>query len=238
MSAQPCCIDDALTRTRVFEGDYTPAHLEASRARLARDLTEFTWMGLLMAGPGRGALRRTPTALHEQAAHRLWELSQNVITDTEAACRLGRFHAERDPGGALTFACLLDLAGREDGAQFWWLFAAGAGNPTSALCLYFLHLRRGELRDADFWATQLAVLDREVGQYTPVGHVPVNPGAPGAGITMRFEAPGDDDTFVPDDAVKDAIQHLDVEGDDELGNIPQPSAALAHRLEDLLTSAR
>ncbi|WP_369384144.1 hypothetical protein [Streptomyces sp. cg36] len=230
----PGSIDHALTRTRVFQGDYTPAHLEASRARLARDLTELTWMGLLMADQGRGARRRTPTALHEQAAHRLWELSQNVITDSEAACRLARFHADRDPGGALTFACLLDLADREEGAQFWWLFAAGAGNPTSALCLYFLHLRRGELRDADFWASQLAVLDREVGQYTPVGHSAITPGAPGAGITMRFEAPGDD-TYVPDDAVKNAVRYLAVEGDDELGNIPQPSAALAHRLEDLLT---
>ncbi|MBD0746621.1 hypothetical protein BG418_33865 [Streptomyces sp. CBMA152] len=237
MPAQPRSIDDALARIRVFEGDYTPAHLEASRARLARDLTELSWMGLLMADHSRGARRRTPTALHEQAAHRLWELSQNVITDTEAACRLGKFHADRDPGGALAFACLLDLAGQEEGAQFWWLFAAGAGNSTSALCLYFLHLRRGELRDADFWATQLAVLDGEIGQYTPVGHIVITPGAPGAGITMRFEAPGDD-AFVPDDAVKDAVQHLDVEGDDELGSIPQPNAALAHQLEDLLTSAR
>lgn len=37
----------------------------------------------------------------------------------DAARRIARFDTARDPGGALAFACLLVLADREEGAQFW-----------------------------------------------------------------------------------------------------------------------
>ncbi|NUK54495.1 hypothetical protein HRW23_35140 [Streptomyces lunaelactis] len=67
-----------------------------------------------------------------------------------------------DPDGALQFACLLNLAGCREAAQFWWQFAAGAGNPTAAYCLYLLHLGRGERRDAEHWADQAANLDSGV----------------------------------------------------------------------------
>ncbi|NUK85751.1 hypothetical protein [Streptomyces lunaelactis] len=56
----------------------------------------------------------------------------------------------------------LNLAGCREAAQFWWQFAAGAGNPTAAYCLYLLHLGRGERRDAEHWADQAANLDSGV----------------------------------------------------------------------------
>ncbi|WP_051854057.1 hypothetical protein [Streptomyces sp. NRRL S-146] len=74
-----------------------------------------------------------------------------------------------DPGGALAFASLLLLADREEGAQFWLQFAAG-GQATGAICLYLMHLRRGEWRDAKYRARQIEALEGEPCQYAPVPH--------------------------------------------------------------------
>ncbi|MGW0580456.1 hypothetical protein ACWD25_31880, partial [Streptomyces sp. NPDC002920] len=59
-------------------------------------------------------------------------------------------------------ACLLSLADAGDGAQWWWQFAAGAGNATAAYCLHLFHFGRGELRDADHWAHQAVTLDTDI----------------------------------------------------------------------------
>ncbi|GAA4341188.1 hypothetical protein GCM10023086_77310 [Streptomyces venetus] len=48
-------------------------------------------------------------------------------------------------------------------------YAAGGGQATGAICLYLMHLRRGEWRDAKYWAGQLDALEREPCQYAPVG---------------------------------------------------------------------
>ncbi|MET9800194.1 hypothetical protein [Streptomyces sp. NPDC006368] len=236
MPRAPRSIDRALSRARVFEGDYTSADLEASRARIAQELHEFRWMQLLAdpapaTTPGTG---RLPTALHERAAHDLRALCRGIIHDDDAARRIARFDTVRDPGGALAFACLLVLADREEGAQFWWQFAAGAGNATSALCLYLLHLRRGELRDAHYWATQITALEHEPCQYAPV---PTEVGASAAsaiGLSVRYELPTADVT-VPEAAVKGAVEELDVTQLDDFGPIPQPSPDLAGQWDGLVT---
>ncbi|MFF5522551.1 hypothetical protein [Streptomyces coeruleorubidus] len=54
--------------------------------------------------------------------------------------------------------------------QFWLEFAAGGGQATGAICLYLMHLRRGEWRDAKYWARQIEALERELCQYAPVPH--------------------------------------------------------------------
>ncbi|MEU6653336.1 hypothetical protein ABZ904_28850 [Streptomyces sp. NPDC046900] len=41
---------------------------------------------------------------------------------------------------------------------------------------------------------------------------------------------------VPEDAVREAVEDLDVDQVDGLGTIPQPSAELARQLEDLVTA--
>ncbi|MER5194094.1 hypothetical protein ACWD3J_38925 [Streptomyces sp. NPDC002755] len=61
-----------------------------------------------------------------------------------AARHITAFDTARDPDGTLTFACLLYLADQEEGAQFWWHYAAGAGSTTAALSLYLLHVRQGD----------------------------------------------------------------------------------------------
>jgi hypothetical protein len=232
----PRTIEEALARARIFEGDYTTAHRDASRQRITDQLLELRWMQAL-TGPGSSPSRsaRPPLLLHEQADSELRALCQGVIHDDDAAHRLARFDKTRDPGGALAFACLLLLADREEGAQFWLQFAAGGGQATGALCLYLLHLARGEWRDAKYWARQVPVLEHEPCQYAPVPHEVVDTAPGPGGLTVYIDLPEDAAT-VPKAAVKDAIEDLDVNQLDGFGAIPQPSPELAHQLEDLVTT--
>lgn len=60
-----------------------------------------------------------------------------------------------EPGGALSFACLLYLADRHETARF----AASADSPSVAHCNPFLHkLQHSELRDAQHWHKQALLL--------------------------------------------------------------------------------
>ncbi|WP_406510482.1 hypothetical protein [Streptomyces sp. NBC_00212] len=227
-------IEEALARARVFEGEYTSQDREASRRRITQELGEFRWMQVL-ASPGTVRVRHAPSALHERAARDLRTLSQGIILDEDAARRIARFDTARDPGGALAFACLLVLADKEEGAQFWWQFAAGAGNATSALCLYLLHLRRGELRDAQYWARQLALLQSEPCQYMPVPHEVVTGTESPMSVTVHYELPTDNHALL-ETAVKDAVEELDIAQLDDFGPIPQPGPDLADQWAELVAS--
>ncbi|MET9462582.1 hypothetical protein ABZY05_47625 [Streptomyces canus] len=234
---QPRTIDEALARARILQDAYTPSHREASRRRISDQLHELRWMQTLTDPVGsapRGP--RPPLLLHQRAALELRALCQGIIHDDDAARRIARFDTARDPGGALAFACLLVLADREEGAQFWLQFAAGGGQATGAICLYLLHLTRGEWRDAKFWARQIEPLEHEPCQYAPIPHEVVDTTTgPGGALTVFLDLP-DDAAAVPEDAVKDAVDDLAVDRIDGLGAIPQPNADLAHQLEDLVTT--
>ncbi|MFG2934220.1 hypothetical protein [Streptomyces achromogenes] len=58
-----------------------------------------------------------------------------------------------EPRSALVLACVLQLTDTDDGARFWWQYAAGAGQP-AAYCLYLHHLALGETHTARWWHTQ------------------------------------------------------------------------------------
>jgi hypothetical protein len=237
---QPRTLNEALARARIVDADtYTPAHREASRGRIADQLHEMRWMQALAEPAGPTRRRRQPVLLHERAASELRALCQGILHDTDAARRIARFDKARDPGGALAFASLLVLADREEGAQFWLQFAAGGGQATGAICLYLMHLRRGEWRDAKHWARQVETLEREPCQYAPVPHEVVDtttsPSGPDGALTVFLDLP-DDAAAVPEAAVKDAVDDLDVDRIDGFGTIPQPNADLAHQLEDLVTT--
>lgn len=145
--------------------------------------------------------RRLPLMLHERAAHELRALCQGILHDTDAVRRIARFDTARDPGGALAFASLLLLADREEGAQFWLQFAVGGGQATGAICLYLMHLRRGEWRDAKYWARQIEALEGEPCQYAPVPHEVVDTTTSAAGpdgaLTVFLDLP-DDAAAVPE----------------------------------------
>ncbi|MEU5161212.1 hypothetical protein AB0G74_16620 [Streptomyces sp. NPDC020875] len=236
MRREPRNLDEALARARVFDGRYTPAHLADSRRRITEKLNDLHTM---LTVPGAFAARPAgPPPLHDRAAHDLRALCQGIIHDADAARRIARFDTTRDPGGALAFACLLVLAGIEEGAQFWWQFAAGAGNPSAAVCLYLLHLRRGDIKDAEFWVRQSAALDNEPCQYRPVTHQLLKPNYLLVNVTIRMDvAIPEHSAAIPEKAVRDAIQSLDVGQIDGLGPVPQPSPRLAHQLQDLIASS-
>ncbi|MET8645037.1 hypothetical protein ABZX69_37685 [Streptomyces sp. NPDC004074] len=123
------------------------------------------------------------------------------------------------------------LADREEGAQFWHQYAASGGQAIGAVCLYLMHVRRGEWRDARYWAKQVEALEDELCQYALVS----TPGSGGVEVRLALPVAA---AVVPEDAVREALEDLDVDQVDGLGTILQPSAELARQLNDLVTADR
>jgi hypothetical protein len=225
----PRSIDEALRRARVFNGEYTTADLETARHNLAQQLHELRWVQFLSTIPHSSPRAHPlPAALHERAAHDLRLLCRGTVHHHGAAAHISAFDTNRDPDGALTFASLLYLADQDEGAQFWWHFAAGAGNVTAALCIYLTHLRHGDMRDATHWADQIRHLNcLGWSTYTPVAHHAdiQNPDVTTAPtIQYTLPAPAPD---VREHALKDAVDELHTLLDGDLGPVPQPIPALA-----------
>ncbi|WP_333749125.1 hypothetical protein [Streptomyces sp. IBSBF 2394] len=51
-------------------------------------------------------------------------------------------------------ACILQLTDTDEGARFWWQYAAGAGLAAASYCLYLHHLALGERHTAEWWHRQ------------------------------------------------------------------------------------
>ncbi|MER6548347.1 hypothetical protein [Streptomyces sp. NPDC001250] len=237
-------LEDTLAEARVLDGEYDNYDAAKARRRIAKEVSRSRWDGLFelrvprvvvqrrcgdpaLSRLGHDAERRR-TPRHAQAAMDLHVLSSFVIHDQDASSYVSRLVNDRgiEPDGALIFACLLDLAQHEEGAQFWWQFAAGAGSATSAYCLYLLHLRRGELRDAEHWARQIEQLDHEPNQYRPqIEELRVWPGQSQA-----------EDLPHSHTVLRKTVDELDTSCDDDYGQVPQPDPALAERLEELATA--
>ncbi|MBM7167502.1 hypothetical protein JQK87_03540 [Streptomyces sp. G44] len=58
------------------------------------------------------------------------------------------------PRGAWILGCLLHLAGAQDGARYWWQYAAGAGERGASHCLSLHHRAQGDDHAAGFWLDQ------------------------------------------------------------------------------------
>ncbi|WP_326707993.1 hypothetical protein OG758_48695 [Streptomyces sp. NBC_01474] len=89
------------------------------------------------------------------AAEDLRALCETVVTHTPAA-DVADFVTEQvpQPRSALVLACVLQLTDTSEGARFWWEYAAGAGQPAAAYCLYLHHLALGESETANWWHSQ------------------------------------------------------------------------------------
>ncbi|MFJ1878687.1 hypothetical protein [Streptomyces chartreusis] len=59
-----------------------------------------------------------------------------------------------EPDAAWLLGCALRLAGVDEGARFWWQYAAGAEFTQAAYCLSLYHHARGEAHAAAFWRDQ------------------------------------------------------------------------------------
>jgi hypothetical protein len=152
-------IEEILRDARVLDDEYLDYRPPTAQQRLARALEQRARRAEGPGAPRPVAAAPNCAPEHEQARHELDLTCSLVLNSPHAAACLARLtDSLNDPDGALVFACLLYLTGREDGARFWWKFAAGAGNPTAAFCLYLDHRRHAEYRDADYWRRQSARL--------------------------------------------------------------------------------
>lgn len=204
--------------------------LAASRRQIARDVADvlmFDNAAARAAGITRKTLKAPashhPTP-HAQAARNLYDLCAQALSGADAANHMATLvnNPRRiDPDGALYFACLLYLADVAEGAEFWWQFAAGGGNPTAAYCMYLTHVSRGELRDAEHWAFQTTELDEEAAASSGFQRVNI-------AIPTRNCRRGR-----PDPLLREAVQRLTVDPDDDYGSVPRPDPRLADRIEEL-----
>ncbi|MFJ5779878.1 hypothetical protein [Streptomyces sp. NPDC093094] len=95
-----------------------------------------------------------PPATDPAAAAHLHDLCEAVVTAVTADDLEFVTDTIPEPHGAWLLGCALHLAGIEDGARFWWQFAAAAPHPAAAYCLFLHHTAHGEDHAADFWYAQ------------------------------------------------------------------------------------
>lgn len=188
---------------------FTDKDVADLKQEVVRDVTATLMFGTLLAPEGR-----FPTVL-ARADDDLQVLAAELLYSDNAPAHLATFTEEpADVEGALHFACLLNLAEAHDCAQWWWQFAAGAGNATAAYCLHLFHLGRGELRDADHWAHQATTLDADI-HLIPF---------------KRRRAPRRRPTL----ALREAVGRLKVNEVEEWGfQVLRPDSRLAHQIEEL-----
>jgi hypothetical protein len=104
---------------------------------------------------------KRPTSLPTQdsppnaAAQDLNALCETLILHTPPAT-VAKFVTDQvpEPRSALVLACILQLTDTDEGARFWWQYAAGAGQAAAAYCLYLHHLALGERSTAEWWHRQ------------------------------------------------------------------------------------
>ncbi|MFD4635002.1 hypothetical protein ACFVYR_36530 [Streptomyces sp. NPDC058284] len=100
-----------------------------------------------------------PDLADDRAAQSLTALCEAVV----AHCTIDQFadfltEQVPQPRAAWILGCTLQLAGADDGARFWWQYAAGAGDvPAASYCLYLQHLARGDTYAAALWQDQAVV---------------------------------------------------------------------------------
>jgi hypothetical protein len=204
----PRSIHDLLAQAALPD-PFTDDDVADLKQEVVREVTATLMFGTRLAPDGH-----FPTTL-DRADKDLQALASELLYSDDAAAHLAKFAEEpADVDGALHFACLLSLADAPDGAQWWWQFAAGAGNATAAYCLHLFHFGRGELRDADHWAHQAITLDTDI-HLTPLAHHRTPPRRP----TL---------------ALREAVRRLKVDEVEEWGfRVQRPDLCLAHQIEEL-----
>ncbi|MGW2328642.1 DUF6207 family protein [Streptomyces sp. NPDC001700] len=120
----------------------------------------------LWGGPSQQCGARGPA--DSTAAGNLRTLCEVVVTHS-APGQLADFITEQLPGphAAWILGCALHLADVEDGARFWWQYAAGAGDEAAAYLLHLHHLALGDRHAAALWREQTSL---EINQETDDGN--------------------------------------------------------------------
>lgn len=164
-------IDRMLAKAAVVARPYSEAELDAAELRLAARVTHRVLFGALHFDDEVRSVRGEVlpprrTQIDAEAAGHLEILCRTVIERDGALQHMSAFLGRRipQPDGARVLGCVLQLAGREDSARFWWQFAAGAGDGAAAYCLYLHHLTLGEVWEAQLWRGQAAEVSGETGE--------------------------------------------------------------------------
>ncbi|MEH0420549.1 DUF6207 family protein [Streptomyces sp. B21-083] len=100
----------------------------------------------------------------ETAAAHLRSLCEVAVSHSspgQLAGQLADFITDQLPAprGAWLLGCLLQLTDAEDGARFWWQYAAGAGDSAASYCLYLHHRALGDRHAAALWHDQTDLAD-------------------------------------------------------------------------------
>ncbi|MEU3521739.1 hypothetical protein ABZ770_42035 [Streptomyces sp. NPDC006654] len=108
--------------------------------------------------PRGGHVAEVPPAKDDastEAAQDLRALCETLVTHMPSTS-VAEFVTDQvpEPRSALLLACVLQLTDTDDGARYWWQYAAGAGQPAAAYCLYLHHLALGERATAAWWHRQ------------------------------------------------------------------------------------
>ncbi|MFG3335511.1 hypothetical protein ACGFZZ_26330 [Streptomyces tendae] len=137
-------IDDLLARSALLKNPRIPADTVPCLA---------THPG--PTDPTDGNSLAEETIVDISAAEHLRSLCEVAVTHASAP-QITDFITEQlpSPEGAWVLGCVLHLAGAEEGARYWWQYAAGAGDRGAGYCLSLLHRARGDDRAADFWLDQ------------------------------------------------------------------------------------
>lgn len=214
--------------------DYERGQAPSAAERIARAAAR-----VRRPGPGLAVFRAGRCEQDEQARQELDLICAQVLGTPQAAASLTSLSRLGDcrqvePDGALVFACLLHLVGREDGAQFWWQFAAGSGIYNAARCLALHHQRNADFHDARLWREQADRLLTQQSDYDPAPTPPAPAQRPllpdhvakrlleqcRHGIRPRLPA-----------ELEEAVNRLVIEYDDaDLGEVPHPSPQLPRAL--------
>ncbi|MDT0309261.1 hypothetical protein RM780_20175 [Streptomyces sp. DSM 44917] len=241
-------LDDALARAVLAARPhtYTDQEIAAAESRIAARIAA--------RDPGHRCPPRSGCC-DDEAVRLLEILCRTVIGQGGALRQLSAFLGGRvpHPFGARVLGCALQLAGRDDGARFWWQFAAGAGDGAAAYCLYLHHLTLGEEWEAELWHRQSPPgKGNGNGNGKGNGDGDGDSGAPGTREGATPGAPADecppglvlrvltgllgDQSALPEAAaavvhyVPDAVRFVDeVE-------LPLPDADFAQRIEELTTA--
>ncbi|MBZ4014460.1 hypothetical protein [Streptomyces purpurogeneiscleroticus] len=129
-----------------------------SRTLLVRERTmprDFVPPATLPPGDNFADRAPEPAPASSTAAEDLRALCETLVTHTPTRA-VADFVTDQVPGprSALVLACVLQLTDTDDGARFWWQYAAGAGQTAAAYCLYLHHLALGEDDAANWWLHQ------------------------------------------------------------------------------------
>ncbi|MER5254389.1 hypothetical protein [Streptomyces sp. NPDC002855] len=91
----------------------------------------------------------------DRAAQSLTALCEAVVRHCTIE-QIADFLTEQVPQrrAAWILGCTLQLAGLDDGARFWWQYAAGADDAPASYCLYLQHLAHGDTHAAALWQRQ------------------------------------------------------------------------------------